>query len=153
MSASVRGRSRLHQLEDSGVTVASAALELVAGSPFAGAYRSEDWFAPDPVDRERAVDLVRALICWVRSKLAWTDTGNQGGCSRPRPSRAAFARRSAGQAAILLWYEFIAEEIRNPRKRAASDRAVRTYSSAFSASTARARRFRCTSRSPQHVCK
>ena len=62
-------------LEDSGVNVPGVALDLVAWSPFAVAYRYEDWFATHPVDRARAVDLVRALIAWVQSELAQMNPG------------------------------------------------------------------------------
>jgi HEPN domain-containing protein len=49
-------------LRDHGITLPPEIQELVAWSPFAVAYRYEDWQDPDPVDRVRADHLVRAAI-------------------------------------------------------------------------------------------
>ena len=60
----------LHDLlEDGGVTLPGAVRDLVEWSPFAVAYRYEDWSAPDPVDRARAEQLVRAAIVWTEGEL------------------------------------------------------------------------------------
>ena len=56
-------------LNDAGVAPPDAVRELVAWSPFAVAYRYEDWSAADPVDRVRALDLVRAAITWTEGEL------------------------------------------------------------------------------------
>jgi len=60
----------LHDLlHDTGLTLPEAVRELVAWSPFAVAYRYEDWPATDPVDRDRAHDLVRAAVMWAEGEL------------------------------------------------------------------------------------
>jgi HEPN domain-containing protein len=60
----------LHDLlHDAGVPLPDAVRELVTWSPFAVAYRYEDWAATDPVDRTRAHELVRAAIAWTEGEL------------------------------------------------------------------------------------
>lgn len=56
-------------LADAEVALPDAVRELVTWSPFAVAYRYEDWLATDPVDRARAHDLVRAAITWTEGEL------------------------------------------------------------------------------------
>jgi HEPN domain-containing protein len=60
----------LHDLlHDAGIALPDAVRELVAWSPFAVAYRYDDWPTTDPVDRDRAHDLVRAAVAWVEREL------------------------------------------------------------------------------------
>jgi len=60
----------LHDLlKDAGVTLPGAVRELVNWSPFAVAYRYEDWSPPDPVDRAAAERLVRAAIAWTEGEV------------------------------------------------------------------------------------
>jgi HEPN domain-containing protein len=60
----------LHDLlDDAGLDLPDAVRELVSWSPFAVAYRYDDWQATDSVDRVRAHDLVRAAITWAEAEL------------------------------------------------------------------------------------
>jgi HEPN domain-containing protein len=60
----------LHDLlDDAGLALPDAVRELVSWSPFAVAYRYDDWPATDSVDRVRAHDLVRAAITWTEAEL------------------------------------------------------------------------------------
>jgi HEPN domain-containing protein len=60
----------LHDLlVDAGVALPDMIRELVTWSPFAVAYRYEDWPTLDPVDRMRAHELVRAAIQWTEGEL------------------------------------------------------------------------------------
>lgn len=56
-------------LHDAGVALPDMVHELVAWSPFAVAYRYEDWPTSDPVDRVRAIELVRAAVTWAEREL------------------------------------------------------------------------------------
>ncbi|MBI1926471.1 HEPN domain-containing protein [Candidatus Poribacteria bacterium] len=57
-------------LHDAGVALPDALYELVTWSPFAVAYRYEDWpAATAPVDRMRADYLVCAAIIWTEGEL------------------------------------------------------------------------------------
>jgi HEPN domain-containing protein len=60
----------LHDLlDDAGLALPDAVRELVSWSPFAVAYRYDDWQATDSVDRVRAHDLVRVAITWAEAEL------------------------------------------------------------------------------------
>jgi HEPN domain-containing protein len=60
----------LHDLlHDAAIAVPDAVRELVPWSPFAVAYRYDDWPAADPVDRDRAHELVRAALTWVEGEI------------------------------------------------------------------------------------
>jgi HEPN domain-containing protein len=60
----------LHDLlEDAGITLPGAVRELVDWSPFAVAYRYDDWPTSDPVDRARADQLVHNAIAWTENEL------------------------------------------------------------------------------------
>lgn len=57
-------------LTDSDVTLPTEVFELAGWSPFAVAFRYEDWLEPDPVDRARARGLTIAAISWAESEIA-----------------------------------------------------------------------------------
>ena len=56
-------------LSDNGVVPPDAEQDLVAWSPFAVAYRYEEWTEPEPVDRAEAERLVRAAIAWCEQQV------------------------------------------------------------------------------------
>lgn len=59
-------------LSDNAVPMPGELQELVAWSPFAVAYRYEDWQDMESVDRQRAEYLVQTVIAWSDSEVEKT---------------------------------------------------------------------------------
>ena len=56
-------------LGDAGVSLPAELPELVSWSPYAVAYRYEDWPTSATVDRERAHELVKTVLAWASGSI------------------------------------------------------------------------------------